>query len=249
MEYRVISIGTLSEHPLWDVPQARRTAHATTTLIRTAGRVILVDPALPAEILEARCQERAGIGFDTVTDVFLTSFRPAHRRALPALTGAKWWIHTQERETIGRHLIGQLEAAGGMEATTDFGDCGEAHSGDSGDSGDSGGERAERMLKADIALLQRCHEAPDRLAPQVDLFPVPGFTPGTCGLLLTPPSSTILIAGDAAATCEHFERGQVLQGAYDVAQARQSLGEIIEIADWIIPGHDNLTPNLTRGGL
>jgi len=225
MDYRVISIGTLSEHPLWDAPQARRTAHATTTLIRSGDQVILVDPALPSEILDARCRERAGIGFDKVTDVFLTNYRPAHRRALSALTHAKWWIHTQERETIGRHLVSELEAVGADD------------------------EQAEKMLKTDIAMLQQCHEAPDQLAPQVDLFPIPGFTPGTCGLLLAPPSTTILIAGDAAATSEHFERGQVLNGAYDVKQARESLAEIIEIADWLIPGHDNLMPNLTRHGL
>ncbi len=222
MDYRVISIGTLSQHPLWSGPQTARTPHATTTLVRSDKRVILVDPSLPAEILESRCRERAGIGFDAVTDVFLTSFRPAHRRALPGLTHARWWINATERETIGRALIGELEQVDANDAET------------------------EQMLKTDIALLQRCEEAPDALAEHVDLFPLPGYTPGTCGLLLALPGATVVIAGDAVVTVEHLERGQVLAGAYDLEQARRSLVEVIEIADWIVPGHDNLTPNLTR---
>ncbi len=224
MDYRIISIGTLSEHPLWSTPQARRTAHATTTLITAGEKRIMVDPALPSEVLDARCRERSGLGLDRVTDVFLTNFRPAHRRALPAMTHARWWIDAAERETIGRSLIGQLEAVGADDAET------------------------EQVLKTEIALLQRCGEAPDSLAPQVDLFPLHGFTPGTCGLLISKPTATVLVAGDAVATVEHIERGQVLAGAFDVDQARASLAEVLEIADWIVPGHDNLTPNLTRHG-
>lgn len=222
MDYRIISIGALSRHPLWPNDSGGRSAHATTTLVRSAGRTILVDPALPGQILDARLRERAGLGLGDVSDVFLTNFRPAHRRGLAALEHAKWWISEEEREVIGVNLIGQLQSVGAEDAQT------------------------EQMLKTDIALLQRCKAAPDRLAEQVDLFPLSGFTPGTCGLLLGLSQATVLIAGDAVATVEHLERGQVLQGAADVDAARGALAEVIEIADWIIPGHDNIVPNLTR---
>ena len=69
------------------------------------------------------------------------------------------------------------------------------------------------------------------LAPHVGLFPLPGFTPGTCGLLLAYPHATTFIAGDAVATAEHLERGQVLRGAFDIEKAQESLLEVIEIAD------------------
>lgn len=222
MDYRIISIGTLSKHPLWDRPQQPRTAHATTTLIRTESKTILVDPALPEQVLTARLAERAGITLGEVTDVFLTCFRPAHRMGLPALGEANWWISEAEREAVGVSLIGQLEQVGAADG------------------------ELEEMLKQEIALMQRCKAAPDKLDNQVDLFPLNGFTPGTCGLLLSLAGATVLIAGDAVATAEHLERGMVLEGAFDIEQAKASLVEAIEIADWIICGHDNLIPNLTR---
>ncbi|MAE60384.1 MAG: hypothetical protein CMJ49_03405 [Planctomycetaceae bacterium] len=220
LDYRVISIGCLSQHPLWQETGQPRSAHATTTLIRVDGRAILVDPALPAQALDARTQERAGLRLSQITDVFLTNFRPAHRRALPEMQQAKWWIHEPEREMVGVNLIGQLEEAGD--------------------------EQLRDLVEQDIALLQRCQPAPDGLAKQVDLFPLPGFTPGGCGLLLALAHATVLIVGDAIPTAEHLEHGQVLAGAFDLDQAQASFTEAIEIADWIIPGHDNLMPNLTR---
>ena len=44
---------------------------------------------------------------------------------------------------------------------------------------------------------------------------------------------------------DELESG-VLRGAFDVAQARDSLAEAMEIADVIVPGHDNICLNPTR---
>lgn len=223
MDYRIISIGTLSRHPLWEESGGGvgpRTPHATTTLIQSGERVILVDPALPDPVLAARLNERSGLRAERVTDVFLTNFRPAHRGGLGAFSHANWWISESERETIGVELLRRFE--------------------------DEPDESIRDMLRKDITLLKRCKPAPDSLAEHVDLFPLPGFTPGTCGLLLALPGVTGLIASDAVATAEHLKQGRVLQGAYDIHQATESFQEAIEIADWIIPGHDNLVPNPTR---
>jgi glyoxylase-like metal-dependent hydrolase (beta-lactamase superfamily II) len=222
MDYRVVSIGTLSSHPLWNEPPAVRTAHASSVLIRDRDRVLLVDPGLPPPAITARLHERSGLRPTDVTDVFLTNFRPAHRGGLAAFEHARWWISESEREAVGGYLVEQFDRA------VD--------------------EQVRGVLKEEIALLQRCQAAPDRLMAHVDLFPLPGYTPGTCGLLLSLPSATVLIASDAVATAEHLERGQVLGGGFDVNQAMESLREAIEIADWIIPGHDNLMPNPTRRG-
>jgi len=217
MDYRVISIGALSRHELWTNPPAEGAAHATTTLIRSGKKAILVDPALPIKALAPRLAERAGLQPDDITDVFLTCFRPAHRWGLSGFTKANWWISELERETVGRTLVEQFQN------TED--------------------EEIGKLLKQDIELLQNLKAAPDKLADQVDLFPSPGFTPGTCALLLSPPNSSIVIAGDAVATGEHLEAGRVLRGAYDAEQAMESLSEIIEIADVIVPGHDNVLIN------
>lgn len=223
MDYRVISIGTLSHHPLWNESQPVRAAHATATLIRSEDRVILVDPGVPEAILKARLDERAGLRAEAVTDVFLTNFRPAHRAGLRLFDHARWWVSEVERETIGVELIHQLDRVED--------------------------EEVEALLKQEIAILQNTKAAPDKLAEHVDLFPLPGYTPGTCGLLLPLPAATVVVAGDAVPTQEHFERGQVLQGAYNVKQARESLAEVIEIADWVICGHDNIINNATRRGM
>ena len=221
MDYRVISIGTLSRHELWSEPTPGRTPHATTTLVRSGRLVILVDPGLPAQIIAARLQERAGIEPAKVTDVFLTCFRPAHRMGLNAFPNARWLISAAEREVTGHSLIEQLE----QEQDS----------------------AVRQMLEQEVAILKRCQAAPDRVAPQVDLFPSPGFTPGTCGLLLSQVNTTVLIAGDAVATGEHLGQGRVLRGCYDAEQARQSLLEALEIADVIVPGHDNLQLSPARG--
>ncbi|MEO1236826.1 MAG: MBL fold metallo-hydrolase [Planctomycetota bacterium] len=222
LEYRIISIGTLSTHEHWGPTQSARTPHATTTLVRSGERVILVDPGLPGQVVTARLAERAGLRPEDVTDVFLTNFRPAHRAGLEAFGAATWWIAENERERVGRSLLARVDEQ-------------EDHA-------------VRRILEAEVALLKRCKAAPDKLAPQVDLFPLPGFSPGNCGLLLAHATSTTVIAGDAAATKEHLERGQVLRGAFDIEAAQESLLEVLEIADVVVPGHDNVVLNPTRRG-
>ena len=81
----IISIGTLSRNRLWNETDALRTPHATTTLIRAAGKNILVDPGLPAAAIGARLFERTGMKPGEIDTVFLTNFRPAHRSGLSLL--------------------------------------------------------------------------------------------------------------------------------------------------------------------
>ena len=92
-------------------------------------------------------------------------------------------------------------------------------------------------------MLSRLKSPPDKLAAQVDLFPLPGYTPGTCGLLVADAASTTLLAGDAVPTRDHLLAAQLLPDAYDKQLAGESLREVYEIADTIVPGHDNLFAN------
>lgn len=221
MDYRIISIGTLSVNELWTQQGPARTPHATTTLITTQKRRILVDPGLPPQVIAARLAERSGLSPDDITDVFLTCFRPAHRLGLDAFPEARWLISEREREAVGRGLVEQFED------TTD--------------------DEVRTILQHEIATLKRCEAAPDKLDTGVDLFPLYGFTPGTCGLLLSHPTRTTLVAGDAVPTIEHLERGQVLRGCFDIELAQESFKEALEIAEVIIPGHDNVQLNPVRG--
>lgn len=215
MNYRVISIGALSQNELWP-PEAEQpgAAHATTVLVQSEGKNILVDPGLPARVVSARLAERSGLRPSDIDIVFLTNFRPAHRRGLSAFPDASWTLFEPEREAVGRGLIERF--------------------------GEEEDEENKRLLQEEINLLRRCAGVSDSLAAQVDLFPSPGFTPGTCGLLLSKPGRTVLVAGDAVPTVEHLEHGRVLRGCFDTQAAQESLVDAIEIADLIVCGHDNL---------
>ncbi len=218
----IISIGTLSRNRLWQETAPLRTPHATTTLLRTRDssgpRVILIDPGLPAPVQGPRLGERTGLSPEKVDTVFLTNFRPAHRAGLAAYPNATVYLHERERDAVAGHLRALIER---IEDDAD----------------------AVRTIRQELEILARTRAAEDQLAPQVDLFPLPGYTPGTCGLLVAEAASTTLIAGDAVPTRDHLLAAQILPDAVDVAAAQESMREVYEIADVIVPGHDNLFLN------
>lgn len=224
--YRIISIGAFAAHPLWNEQGGQRTAHATTTLIEAGKARFLVDPSLPAQVLAARLSERANLTPGDITHVFLTSFEPMRRRGLAAFEQAAWLVSEREREAIGVAMIERLSVAE-----------------------EAGDAPVRDLLRSEIALLQRCQPAPDSIAPGVDLFPLPGVTPGTCGLLLPTSRATVLICGDAVASVEHLEQGKVLPTCADREQAQESFREAIEIADILVLGRDNYVVNPLRRGL
>lgn len=219
LSYSVISIGALSRNRLWGEQEPKRTAHATTTVIWSGTTTILVDPALPAEVLMYRLDERTGLKPEQIDVVFLTTFRPVHRRSLAMFGQATWLMHEPEIEATRDHLADmnvRLEEAG--EAAED---------------------EVVRLVREERELLKRIGSANDKLTPQVHLYPTAGVTPGAAGLLLTEPSRTIVIAGDSVVTQGYFEAGRVFEQVSDLEQARASLQDIYEVADEVVPGHDN----------
>ncbi len=226
---RIVSLGSLAAHPLRDEKSPRRLGHGTTTLVEIPqeGKRIVVDPALPGDILRARLEERTGLGVEAITHVFLTSFRPDLRQGLALFEDATIWISEREREAVGVALVEDFRRL-------EEGGVGE-------------GEEMAILLREEIALLQRCDVAPDKLGAGVDLFPLPGRTPGLCGLIVAEANSTIVICGDAVATIEHLEAGKVLADCVDVKLAQESFKEAIEIADVLVLGRDNMVMNPMRG--
>lgn len=220
---RVISIGAMSAHPSWGEKGDVRPAHATTTLIESGKVRILVDPSLPAQALVPRLAERSGKAPKDITHVFLTGLHPMRRRGLGAFPDATVLVGEAEIAGVRAQLRERLEQARQHDD-----------------------EDLLRMLREELAMLESCEVAPDRLGEGVDLFPLPGVSPGSAGLLVPNPGSTLLVAGDAVATVEHLEEGKVIAPCFDVQQARESLSEAIEIADLIVPGRDNLCANPVR---
>jgi glyoxylase-like metal-dependent hydrolase (beta-lactamase superfamily II) len=222
VEYCVVSIGTLSHNHFWGEAGAVRTSHATTTLVTDGKRLILVDPSLPAAALDARLFERTGKRLADITDVFCTTLRPVHRRGIEALPQAKWWANEAEihayDETL-RSLLGSAERLDPDDTKT---------------------------AQAELDILERVKAAPEQFTPQVHLYPLAGPSAGSAGLLLTPPTQSVVIAGDAALTAEHVMRGQIWEGCSDSDKAMESLRDILELADIIIPGHDNVMLSTQR---
>lgn len=240
VEFRIISIGTLSRNTFWGETSPLRTPHATTTLVISGKEKILVDPALPGQVLNARLFERAGIKNADITSVFLTSFRAAHRGGLAAFDKAKWFIHEQEKKHV-RALLEEMYRRGEKCSCAGHG---EHHDHDHEPDHGHGQDRA--LIAMDLELLDRCKPAPEKLADQVEIFPSPGATAGCCGLLLTPPVGATLIAGDAVINTEYLEHGQVWDDSFDLKLAQQSLQDILEVAEVIVPGHDNMIPLLGK---
>jgi glyoxylase-like metal-dependent hydrolase (beta-lactamase superfamily II) len=216
VEYTVISIGTLSHNHLWGESSPSRTPHATTTFVTDGDRRILVDPGLPPAVLEARFNERTGRRLADVTDVFCTTLRPAHRRGASAMPHARWWCGEAEREWSLARLDELAASADRLR-----------------------GEELQ-AVREDRKVVERFRPAPERFGRQTEIFPVAGPSPGCTGLILTPQTRTIVIAGDAALTAEHVLRAQAWEGCEDAEASIESLRSILEIADIIVPGHDNI---------
>ncbi len=214
----VILIGQLGQNSAWSEKNAVRPPVATTSLIRGEQSTILVDPTLDGEPM-ARCLfDRTGLRPDQIDAVFLTSFHPTHRRGLAVFERASWLMSDAERTAVVTHLERLREGADAATAP---------------------------IIDQELAVLERIGAADDVLDQNVHLFPSPGATPGCSGLLIADLQTTI-ITGDAVLTRDHFEQGLVWEQAADVELAKSSLAEVNEIADMIIPGHDNLFASSVR---
>lgn len=102
---------------------------------------------------------------------------------------------------------------------------------------------AKAELRGDAAVdavVDRLANVSDRLADGVDIFPTPGHSPGHTSLLVNTPVRTALVAGDAVLTRDHLEHCDLGPTVWDRDKAEESFREIFEIADFVVPGHDNI---------
>ena len=212
----VVSIGTLSRNRFWSETAPVRPTHATTTIIRDGATAILIDPSLPPDLLRHRLDERTGLKPEQIDLVFLTSFRPVHRRGLSLFERADWLISEAERDVMTQSLNEVLRGArpGGEDCSLE-------------------------ELQAELELLGRLRSAPDSITDAVDLFPSYGPSPGHASLVVKA-RKTVVVAGDAVLTREHFDNGRIWDHCSDPEAAKECFLELREIADVIIPGHDNL---------
>ncbi len=221
----IISVGTLSRNRFWNESGTPRPAHATTTLLRDQQATIIVDPSLPAEILRQRLDERTGLEPRQIDTVFLTNFRPIHRRGLELFAHAAWLMDEAEIQAMRTFLDG---AAAGWHWSR----C------------TSGPVPPDELLEQESKLLRRIEAAPERITEQIHLFPTPGVTPGAASLLVLNEDYTVVLAGDAIINKEYFAHRQAFEQHSDAAKAVRAVAELAEIADRIIPGHDDWILNI-----
>jgi glyoxylase-like metal-dependent hydrolase (beta-lactamase superfamily II) len=198
----VLAIGTLARNRYWDEKGDVREEFATTSLVRAAEHVIVVDPGWPPDVLQAVLFYRAGLKPEAVTEVFLTHVDPAHLRGINLFAKARWLAFDEELAYARAELRGDAQLD---------------------------------------AIIDRLHAAPEKLAPGVDIFPTPGHSPGHTALMLNSPIQTTLIVGDAILTRDYLEHGDFGSKVYDREQAESSFRELLEIGDFFVPGHDNIT--------
>ena len=106
------------------------------------------------------------------------------------------------------------------------------------------------MLEDDTmaGIIRKLRKAPDKIAPGIEIFPTPGHSPGHCSLMVNSPVTTTVIAGDVVLTRDYMENGDLGPTLYDRERGEESFREVIEIADLIIPGHDNILWQRSAGG-
>jgi len=98
-------------------------------------------------------------------------------------------------------------------------------------------------------VLERVRPAPDRFADGVDLFPTFGPSPGHCSVLVYTALASTVVAGDIVLTGDHFARGSLGEDPWDLERAKESFQDVLEVADLVVPGHDNLVVCRAGGGL
>ncbi len=98
----------------------------------------------------------------------------------------------------------------------------------------------------DQHLLDQLEPVVDELAPGIRLLPTPGHTSAHTSLIFTSASLRVVIAGDAVMTHDFFLAQDVYFNTVDWGAAVKSIAAIGELADIVVPGHDNYFLNRRR---
>ncbi len=79
----------------------------------------------------------------------------------------------------------------------------------------------------------------DEIAPGVRAVALPGHTPGLCGVIFQAAEGRIAVVGDAVMTRDFFIERAGYFNSIDFAACSSTHDRLQDIADVIVPGHDN----------
>ncbi|MBK9389026.1 MAG: MBL fold metallo-hydrolase [Bacteroidetes bacterium] len=83
-----------------------------------------------------------------------------------------------------------------------------------------------------------------KLLGAFDVIPMPGHTSDSAGLRFDFNGYSVVITGDAVATKDYWDGGQMYYNVIDMEESKKTHSMIRSIADIIVPGHDNYFLNL-----
>lgn len=91
---------------------------------------------------------------------------------------------------------------------------------------------------------KQIEQAGNRLFDAIDVIPTPGHTPDHTSLRFDYRGLSVLVAGDSIATKDFWDEKRSYYNVIDDAESKRSMEKIDNIADMIVPGHDNVFLNV-----
>jgi glyoxylase-like metal-dependent hydrolase (beta-lactamase superfamily II) len=101
------------------------------------------------------------------------------------------------------------------------------------------GPGAAELLNKTGKLARPVEPVSGKLFEAIEIIPTPGHTPSHHSVRFDCDGLSIIAAGDAIATHDFFRDRQNFYNAADPKQGVATMKKIAELADLIIPGHDN----------
>jgi len=98
ISWSILTIGHLSMNKHWGETERKRGPLCTSTLVKTAEGLLLVDPPVMPDRMAGLLGDSAGITTADVKHVFLTHFHADHRFGLEAFPHAAWYMGPEETE-------------------------------------------------------------------------------------------------------------------------------------------------------
>lgn len=100
-------------------------------------------------------------------------------------------------------------------------------------------QNAASTTEEEQNILSRIVPIEEHRLPEIDSLSTPGHSHGLTSLIFETREGSVVVAGDAVLTFEHFQEREPAGVCEDYRQARRSMDRIAKLADLVIPGHGN----------
>lgn len=98
---------------------------------------------------------------------------------------------------------------------------------------------AAEIINRENDYIKKVEPAGTKIFDCLDVVPAPGHTPGTSGLRFDYNGLSIFVAGDAVATKDFWDDNRMYFKALDIEESLKTYKKIENMANIVIPGHDN----------